>query len=78
MTLKINRINIKEFKKIRFKLSSEFKTTEQSTEKEIKIESKILQSESDAIYELQNFLRLLNELQKNESIEIEFDIPEKE
>lgn len=77
MTLRINRINLKELKNLRYKLKSNYITTEQDTSKEILIEGKMLTQESEALYDLREFLKCLNKLQTNEFIEIDFDIEEK-
>lgn len=74
MTLRINRINLKELKNLRYKLKSNYITTEQDTSKEILIEGKMLTQESEALYDLKEFLKYLNKLQTNEFIEIDFDI----
>ena len=74
MTLRINRINLKELKNLRYKLKSNYITTEQDTSKEVLIEGKMLTQESEALYDLKEFLKFLNKLQRNEFIEIDFDI----
>ena len=77
MTLRINRINLKELKNLRYKLKSNYITTEQDTSKEVLIEGKMLTQESEALYDLGECLKYLNKLQTNEFIEIEFDLEEK-
>ncbi|MBP9890051.1 MAG: hypothetical protein KBF93_27375 [Leptospiraceae bacterium] len=77
MTLRINRINLKELKNLRYKLKSNYITTEQDTSKEVLIEGKMLTQESEALYDLRECLKYLNKLQTNEFIEIEFDLEEK-
>ena len=74
MTLRINRINLKELKNLRYKLKSNYITTEQDTSKEVLIEGKMLTQESEALYDLKEFLKFLNKLRRNEFIEIDFDI----